>query len=50
MMATEKLYELFEWVVVKSQNKYDLLDIKIDNSNKLKETYNFLERAISATT
>jgi hypothetical protein len=27
-----------------------LLDIKIDNSNKLKETYNFLERAISATT
>jgi hypothetical protein len=26
------------------------LDIKIDNSNKLEETYNFLERAISATT
>jgi hypothetical protein len=50
MIATEKPYELFDRVVIKSQNKYDFLDIKIDNSNKLEETYNFLERAISATT
>ena len=37
-MTADKLNDIFECAVSKSQNKYDLLDINIDDPNKLKDT------------
>ena len=45
-MPAEKLNELFERAVAKSQVKYELLNLQIDDPDKLKDTYD-LEMAIS---
>ena len=47
-MEEDKINDIFERVVSKSQNKYDLLDIKIEDPDKLKDTYN-LEMSIKLT-
>ena len=47
-MAEDKLNDIFERAVSKSQNKYDLLGLKIDNTKKLKGNYN-LEMVIKST-
>ena len=39
-IAADKLNDMFERTVSKPQNKYNLLDIRIDNPDKLKDTYN----------
>ena len=47
-MAAEKLNKLFERAVSKSQSKYDILDLKLDDPDKLEDTYD-LEMAINRT-
>ena len=44
-MEAENFNDLFDLAVSKSQNKYDILDLNIDDPDKLKDTYN-LELAI----
>ena len=39
-MTADKLDDLFDHAVSKLQNNYDLLDLNIDNTNILKDTYN----------
>ena len=39
-MSAYKLNNWFEQAVSKSHNKYDILDLKIDNPNKFKNSYN----------
>ena len=38
VMTKDKIVNLFEHAVSKLQNNYDLLDLKIDNTSKLKDT------------
>ena len=40
-MTAENINDLFEHEMSKLHNKYDLLDIKIDDTNKFRDTYNF---------
>ena len=47
-LSADKLNDLFEKAVAKSQTKYDLLDLKLDDPDKLEDTYN-LEMAVDAT-
>jgi hypothetical protein len=47
-MSAEKLNDLFERAAGKSQNKYDVMDLKIDDPDKLEDTYD-LEMSISRT-
>ena len=47
-MSKDNLNDIFDRAVSKSQNKYDLLDININDTNKLKDVYN-LETAIKLT-
>jgi hypothetical protein len=47
-MSPEKLNDLFEKAVSKTQTKYDILNLKIADPDKLEETYD-LEMAISRT-
>ena len=39
-MASDKLNEIFERAVSKSENNQDLLDKKIDDTDKVNDTYN----------
>ena len=39
-MAEDKLNDLLNCAVSKSQNKYHILDLKINDPDKLRETYN----------
>ena len=39
-ISSDKLNDIFKRAVSKSQNKYDLLDININDPDKLKDTYN----------
>ena len=39
-IESDKLNNLFAPEVSKTYNKYDLLDLNIENNNKLKDTYN----------
>ena len=47
-MIADNINYMFDREMSKSQNKYDLLDIKIDGPDKLKATYN-LEISIEST-
>ncbi len=47
-MPKEKLNDILERAVAKSQEKYTMLDLKIDNLDKLEETYD-LEMNVSRT-
>ena len=47
-MSDNKINNLFDQDVSKPRNKYELLDLKIDNTNKIKEIEN-LETTIELT-